>query len=138
MKSYPCKHFTGLMDHESCDVGVKYADVRVESTDGKGHSLPCLPKYNRLGAKCDKCEFPTAEEIAAEQAELKKHMEEVIKARDAIVEHLGGPWKKGMKGSAGAIPCPVCEKGDLRFARFGYNGHIHAACSTNGCVSWME
>lgn len=39
---------------------------------------------------------------------------------------------------AGAITCPVCGKGSLRYSRAEYNGHIHAACTTDGCVGWME
>lgn len=35
--------------------------------------------------------------------------------------------------------CPVCcESNVLQFTRSGYNGHIHAKCATDGCVSWME
>lgn len=61
------------------------------------------------------------------------------KARAAIVEHLGGPWKKGTPSAVGKIDCPVCGgKETLAFRRAGYNGHIHAQCSTDGCVSWME
>jgi hypothetical protein len=59
-------------------------------------------------------------------------------ARKAIVEHLGGPWKRGMAGAAGNIPCPVCNAGRLHFTRAGYNGHVHAHCTTGGCVAWME
>jgi len=60
-------------------------------------------------------------------------------ARRAIVAHLGGPWKSGMKDEYGAMDCPVCSsEGSLRFSRSGYNGHIHAWCTTEWCVSWME
>lgn len=87
---------------------------------------------------CNKCELPSAEEIAADEAEMKARMECTGKARKAIVEHLGGPWKKGVSGSAGKITCPICRVADaLRFTRSSYNGHIHAACAT-GCVAWME
>lgn len=65
--------------------------------------------------------------------------EKTMRARGAIVEHLGGPWKKGVEGSVGQIDCPVCGNKDcLRFSRAGVNGHIHAACLTKDCVSWME
>jgi len=81
----------------------------------------------------------TAEELAAQQAEDKKRFADIGKARAAIVEHLGGPWKRGMPGIGGAIDCPVCGgEGTLAFSRSGYNGHIHASCKTDGCVRWME
>lgn len=39
---------------------------------------------------------------------------------------------------AGTMPCPVCKTGTLRYSRAALNGHIHAACTTKTCVSWME
>lgn len=62
-----------------------------------------------------------------------------VKAREAIVEFCGGPWKRGDGGVAGVIDCPCCgAKDSLSFSRAGYNGHIHASCETEDCVSWME
>lgn len=73
------------------------------------------------------------------EAEMNARLDNIGKAREAIVKACGGPWKKGAKGCSGAINCPVCSKPDaLAFSRSGYNGHIHARCSTEGCVSWME
>lgn len=147
-----CKHYQSPMDHTECEVGIKYEDVKVKHDPipytSRGikytatQSLPCFPSgdsLNLTGQTCAKCVFPTAEELAAEAVADRKSMEETVKARQAIVAHLGGPWKKGMPGRAGSIDCPVCEKPDhLAFSRAGYNGHIHAACKTDGCVSWME
>jgi hypothetical protein len=44
---------------------------------------------------------------------------------------------KTVRDVRGQIPCPTCG---MRLAFFvsGYNGHIHAACETQGCVSFME
>lgn len=39
---------------------------------------------------------------------------------------------------SGEMACPVCKTGRLRYSRSGYNGHVHASCSTEGCVRWME
>jgi hypothetical protein len=90
--------------------------------------------------------FKTHEEIEAEIAESNKRFEDTMTARKAIVEHLGGPWKKGMPSAGGTIDCPVCKlkfpqlttSARLSFSRSGYNGHIHARCSTADCVAWME
>lgn len=74
-----------------------------------------------------------------ELAELNEQMDRVLAARAAIVTHLGGPWKRGMKSAQGAIDCPTCGGvGTLKFSRAGHNGHVHAACTTAGCVNWME
>jgi hypothetical protein len=70
---------------------------------------------------------------------MEKRIENMGKARAAIVDHLGGPWKKGQPGARGVIDCPACGEPDaLRFSCAAYNGHIHAQCEAHGCVSWME
>lgn len=85
----------------------------------------------------------TAEE-KAEEAEFELQFQNIEKARAAIVAHLGGPWKRQKGGGArpdesGRVDCPVCGKpATLGFRRSGYNGHIHARCTTEGCMSWME
>jgi hypothetical protein len=146
-----CKHFRSMGMHDTCELGIKYADVRKDhepiayQNNGRGtvytsvRSLPCIATSNLGGATCDKCELPTAEEQEADEREIRELMGRTVKARAAIVASLGGPWRRGMKGSAGEIDCPVCGAAkSLRFTRSGYNGHIHAACKTDNCVSWME
>lgn len=144
-----CKNYRAPFEHDECAVGIRYEEVRLDHEEvpytSRGirytarRSLPCFPagdSLNLKGATCEKCVFQTPEEVAAENAEHAKRFADTMKAREAIVTHLG-PWKRGMKGSGGAITCPVCEKPEtLRFTRSGYNGHIHAACE--GCVCWME
>jgi hypothetical protein len=39
---------------------------------------------------------------------------------------------------SGQMSCPVCNTGTLRYSRDLSNGHVHARCSTEGCVAWME
>lgn len=131
-----CEHYRGLFNGDTCAAGVKYADVTDVTT--KPHSLPCIQDWNIADVKCEKCEYPTAEQIAAREEESNKLFERIGKVRAAIVESLGGPWKKGTKGSAGVIACPCCVTGIVSFSRSGYNGHIHARCSTENCAAWME
>lgn len=143
MTSIHCKHFNGVRS-VVCEAGVKYEDVEL----GKGtpkYSLPCIKASpisrtlrNELGATCEKCLMPTEEELMAQVLEMQDDMEKTMMVRQSIVKHLGGPWKRGMKGSAGSIDCPACGKGRVNFTRSGYNGHIHAKCSTDNCVAWME
>lgn len=129
-----CKHFNGVQ-HRTCGKGVVYDDIRLESVPG----LPCFRGKMNGGKPCGSCKFPTAEEVAAECSQIRKEMDDMAIARSAIVLHLGGPWKKGTPGATGTIDCPVCgaEKA-LQFTRAGYNGHIHARCTTDKCVRWME
>lgn len=125
-----CKHYRGVYEHDTCKAGVEYVTL------GKFPERPCTNPDSKV--PCEKCERKTPEEIAARHAEVEKRFEGTSKARAAIVAFLGGPWKKGTPGARGEIKCPVCGLGQLRFSRAGYNGHIHAACETDGCVSWME
>lgn len=136
MQAGKCVHFNGMMN-DTCEAGVTYADVIDKTTSPR--SLPCIQKYNTAGATCDKCQMPTAEQIAESEAEHRKFMEGMTKARAAIVAHCGGPWKKGTPDSNGHIDCPACgQPQSLGFYRSGHNGHVHACCKTDDCVIWME
>lgn len=91
----------------------------------------------------------------------EKSMREIMIARDAILDELhrrfhandkavkpldpdqAHHWFEPMKqkncfSGAGEMKCPVCKTGKLRYSRSGYNGHVHAVCSTETCVRWME
>lgn len=133
-----CKHFNGVQ-HEACRVGVRYKDVEADAPPMTGRHLPCLPnlKSGACEGACAKREVPTEAEVAAEEARFKKSIADTMTARAEIVENIG-PWKRGDPGESGQTPCPVCRSGTLQFSRSGYNGHIHAACSTADCVRWME
>jgi len=130
-----CKNYHG-MQKETCSAGIAFKDLPGRGTKTFFDTCPC---FGPSDSKCEKSEYPTAEELAAEEAAMKVRWENMGKARQAIVAHLGGPWKKGTPGAQGSIDCPVCaaEK-SLQFSRAGYNGHIHARCKTEDCVSWME
>lgn len=91
--------------------------------------------------------------------ETASFMQDYNTARKAILDDLDRRHKSGDKtvqlnksssseydddgptnylSGGGAIPCPVCKTGTLRYSRAAYNGHVHAGCSTQGCVQWME
>ena len=56
---------------------------------------------------------------------------QMLAARERIVEATGG--KCGVDGS---VQCPHCP-GRVHYA-VARNGHVHARCTTEGCVAWME
>ncbi len=64
---------------------------------------------------------------------MRESIAKLLKAREAIVKHTDGK-----RGVAGEIDCPVCGTGKLRYGVAKCNGHIHAGCTTDGCVRWME
>lgn len=137
MASRWCKHYRGMHDKTSCEAGVEFSSLPGHGVKGFFESCPCFGP-ERTGT-CGKSEYPTDAEMEAEEAEIQSDMRNMMVARVAIVAACGGPWNRGMAGSAGMLDCPVCEQSHtLWFSRSGYNGHIHARCSTSGCVAWME
>lgn len=116
-----CIHFNGIMNAE-CKAGVKYADVRV----GRPYQFPCLNQ----GGQCDKCKFPTAEEV---QAELKEIKDDSLTALVIITEIF--KQEKKEKRGCGYIECPC--GGTVSYSIAQINGHIRANCSECG-ISIME
>lgn len=132
-----CKHYRAMSEHDTCEKGVAYDTFNGLKFDER----PCFERNGPGSAPsgCTLAEFQTPEERAAREKELNERFAAIGKAREAIVAHCGGQWKRGTAGESGTIDCPACgtEKA-LRFSRSGYNGHIHAGCITEGCVRWME
>lgn len=71
----------------------------------------------------------TPEERAELRKNWKKRLEQIMIARDAIVND---------GRNTGNIDCPVCKTGKLHFSVAKSNGHVHAKCTTRLCMSWME
>jgi hypothetical protein len=74
-------------------------------------------------------------------AELKRRALEKDPNVRPLDESNSHRWHKPQDNyysGAGEMPCPVCGNGKLRYSRAGYNGHVHARCSNDGCVAWME
>jgi hypothetical protein len=136
MKAGFCKHYTGdVYRRKACAAGVEVR-ARVGGPDeGWLARMPCQPGSS-LASKapafvCEHYAEPTAAEIAAEKAEHEASFARIMKARQAIVAAGAKPRTQG------TLACPVCEKGALRWS-MASNGHVHASCSTLGCVAWME
>jgi hypothetical protein len=151
-----CRNFNGIQ-HDKCEAGVCYKTLQ-----GDGMALPCLPWHcddDRPVAKCGQYGVYTAEEIAEQEREIDRSINGIVTARKAVVaelkrralekdpnvrpldpanEHRWHKPQDNYYAGAGEMACPVCGAGKLRYSRSGYNGHIHAACSTDGCVAWME
>ncbi len=132
MRAGNCKHFKGVQ-HETCAAGVLMRLVRDESGPaGKGYRWPCLTIAGQSPCVtvCAKKEPMTQAEVDAEYQAFEADAAKMLKARAAIVVS---------KKKAGPIDCPVCAMPQaLAFSQSSFNGHIHAVCSTPGCVKWME
>ena len=103
--------------------------------------------------------FGSGQWLAGEITTTKNMSDRMKIARDAILDDLAKRYKAQDKtvaplipemehhwykpqrnyySGAGKMECPVCKTGTLKYSRAGYNGHVHARCSTDGCVAWME
>jgi|JI10StandDraft_1071094.scaffolds.fasta_scaffold626375_3 hypothetical protein len=132
-----CKHYQAMAHNETCKVGIAYKDLPHAGTKEFHAACPCFGPEGTGECPCKL--YPTPGEMEAEDKRLAEKFVGMAKARNAIVDSLGGPWKRGTPGASGTIDCPVClSEKKLQFSRSGYNGHIHAGCSTDGCVRWME
>jgi hypothetical protein len=80
--------------------------------------------------------FKESEDIPEEEKkEIDAMMNNVLMVRSAIREK----HPKGKEFVTDSIPCPICEDGTVEFIISDHvNGHIHAHCSTEHCVNWME
>lgn len=141
-KAGKCVNFNGCQN-AACEAGVSYRDLSGEPGEGWVSRLPCWGPSGFAGnggahVACASYREPTAEEIAADRQSFEQRFVRIGKVREAIVEKLGGQWKRGMPGASGTIDCPCGCGGKVAFSRAGYNGHIHARCSTPGCAAWME
>jgi hypothetical protein len=126
-----------MHEQDACEAGIAFATLEHRGTKEFSSSCPCFGPEQT--GKCESKVYPTAEEMAADDARMAERFISMAKAREAIVAHCGGPWKRGKPGGAGTIDCPVCNgKESLQFSLSGYNGHVHARCKTADCVSWIE
>lgn len=128
-KSGKCVHFNGVQN-KVCAKGIDYETIP--------KPVACIFPAGREGNPnfCPHYQEPTAEEIAADEAEV-----EAILAKHRVVMgevHKWRTWTKNNRvGKAEVIKCPACN-GHLHLSQSAYNGHVHGKCETAGCVSWME
>ena len=128
-----CVHFTGIQ-HDGCKAGIRYDAVR---SDG----LPCIAGNSPpSGITCDSYLEPTAEEIAAHEAEIDAYLDRMRKAMGPVNEWIKAQgWSKRNKVSAtGTVPCAACGTGTFHLSMAAYNGHVWGRCTTAGCVSWVQ
>ena len=73
-----CRHFNGIQ-HERCEAGVRYDDVRGDPEMTFAHCLPlpCWREHEGL-MTCPKRSFPTVEEAKAEAAASEAHANRLI------------------------------------------------------------
>jgi hypothetical protein len=156
-----CRHFGGLGNDQDgnripfsdqtkgrgkCRAGVPYDDV--QKRGARMIALPCFHvevdnmPVDGVWPTCPKQSFKTPTELDAEAAEIdaeaEKSIRRIMVVRPAILNHVGVKESgKPVNDLAGKMPCPVCSK-TLHYSVSSYNGHIHARCESDDCVSFME
>lgn len=154
-------HCNAGVEYASVEKKVEFTYSHGKDTHrySKHSAHPCFKAEHGLTDGCSKCRFPTPEEIKAHDEECTGHVAKMFKARAAILDELK---RRALAGDAkvkpldpnckhrwhgtpshyysgsGEMACPVCNGGKLQYSRSGYNGHVHARCSTADCVAWME
>jgi hypothetical protein len=131
-----CRYFTGIQN-KCCEAGVNYDQL---TEDGK-YVLPCKKNFvaiNRDPAICGSFKTRTLEEATVYADERLERGNRTLAAVAAAHEHADKQGFKKGKGGTGSMPCPTGCGGTLRYSVAGINGHMHAGCTTNNCVRWME
>jgi len=128
-----CRHFNGIQ-HKICKAGVSYP------AGSPGTAMPCIPRLanGRPVWACEKFEIMSRDEAEKEADERIAAMRRTMNARLAAKDDAKAKGFGRGHGGVSSIPCPVCDGGILHYSVAYVNGHMHAACSTQGCVSWME
>lgn len=133
---HTCVHFTGIQ-HESCKAGINYHG---QFGDGPGcfAGIPCTHEDEPNLKHCPKAEYPTREQAEEEEAAWQAHIRRAMSAMASAHDDAKGKGLKKGSGGVSSLKCPLCADGTLRYSVASYNGHMYAACTTPGCVSWME
>jgi hypothetical protein len=118
-----CVYDTGPWDATHCQAGVDY-DTVVDRSQTPNRRICTNPEAN---TSCEKRKLPTEEQYETWRQETLESMLRLAKIREAII---------ATGQQQGRIDCPCCN-GKVGFS-IASNGHVAAACSTEGCAKWME
>lgn len=130
-----CRHFNGifpLKKDRTCEAGVKYLKINPNPLKPNWLAkLPCLLN-NESPLPCKKLEPFTEEELRKESLDWNTLFEATTTVVGQIKrKHLG---ERDVRGT---VQCPLCKE-PLHYHIERSRGHIHAKCSTKGCLMFME
>lgn len=131
-----CRHFNGIQ-HDKCKAGVTYVKWK-QGVDER--AMPCLPSmvHEREVWPCELFEIMSQSDAEKAADARIDSLNRTVKAMRAAKDDAKAKGFRKGSGGISEIACPCCDGGKLRYSVANYNGHMHARCSTNGCVSWME
>jgi hypothetical protein len=114
---------------------VKYEDLF--GNDPGCYAHMCCTCDPNPSATCDQFRIMTREEAERETDAWEKKMNQFTRALHAAHADARQKGLKRGNGGMSEVKCPNCE-GTIRYSVASINGHMHAACTTKGCASWME
>lgn len=112
------------MQNDTCKLGIRYDSLPGRALD----DYPCFYSNRRNAAACPKCDYPTKEEVEADERMWADHIAKTMLAAGLID---AAPAKRGI------LECPVC-KGRLHYSVAACNGHRRAKCETEDCINFIE
>lgn len=128
-----------------CALGVDVNKLVTEqcgpSNFGRHYMLPCHDSAldDIRKATCDKQSLFTPEEVAEQEAETERHLQEATRRLMLtlpLVERIKTDAKGGIL--TGHDPCPACENGTIHWSVAQPNLHVRAHCTTDDCVNFIE
>lgn len=124
-------------EQNTCEAGVRYDSFAPKEGGPRYTVQPCFLDKGQSKPDALPCEHlrrPTPEEMAASDKWSADRMSVLGTVMTGIK-----PWRDKWKGKSHGevVECPAC-KGRLSLSIAAYNGHVHGACATEGCASWME
>jgi hypothetical protein len=126
--SHHCRHYS-YDDGPQCARGVDLS--------GPGAAAPCMPD-SKVAVACNLREEHTDEERAAWEEWRNERAARMIKVLALIPGSSRDRKNKPFWGQRGEFACPACPDGKVRWVRAPSNGHVHAACTTEGCFGVIE
>jgi hypothetical protein len=131
---HTCVHFNGILN-KACRAGVVYHDL-FGSGVGCFKHIACLDDPESI--KCQLVEFPARDRAEAIVAEDDRIVENFMRALPSVRKHAKEAGLGIGNGGIGQLLCPMECGGIMHYRVAGVNGHLHAKCSTEGCLSWVE
>jgi len=133
-----CIHFRGIQ-HDLCGAGINIRQLVGGDDFGWGIRIPCLVRDAKTcSVTCESRILPTREQAEATVDECDKLLKRTMLAVTLAHEHAKTNGLGVGHGGMSSLPCLLECGGSLKYSVAGINGHMHARCTTKGCVSWME
>lgn len=129
-----CVHYRSPLRYDKCTGGVSFESFHGTRFDARPCFLTSRGESKPGTTFCAGLRRPTADEIAEYAAWIHERY-----ARTVLVKEGIEVWRKANAGRdvAEVVACPACG-GRLHLSIARVNGHVHARCETEDCVSWME